>query len=68
MEVLLIRRAPGHTPALEVEEARALLDAIDISGQAGLRDRALVGLMSTASRASARRSPGCEFEAAAQQT
>ena len=45
MEVLLIRRAPGHTPALEVEEARALLDAIDISGQAGLRDRALIGLM-----------------------
>ena len=40
MEVPLIRRAPGHTPALEVEEARALLDALDISGQAGLRDRA----------------------------
>ena len=35
----------GRTPVLEAEEARALLDAIDISGQAGLRDRALIGLM-----------------------
>ena len=45
MDVPLIRRAPGYTPALEVEEARTLLDAIDISGQAGLRGRALSGLM-----------------------
>jgi site-specific recombinase XerD len=35
----------GRTPVLEVEEARALLDAIDVSTQAGLRDRALIGLM-----------------------
>ncbi|WP_336975219.1 tyrosine-type recombinase/integrase [Sphingobium aromaticiconvertens] len=35
----------GRTPVLEVEEARALLDAIDVSSQTGLRDRALIGLM-----------------------
>ena len=35
----------GRTPVLEVEEARALLDAIDVTGPAGLRDRALIGLM-----------------------
>ena len=35
MEVPLIRRAPGHTPALEVEEARALLDAIDFRAKRG---------------------------------
>lgn len=35
----------GRTPVLEVEEARALLDAIDVTSQAGLRDRALIGLM-----------------------
>lgn len=35
----------GRTPVLEAEEARSLLDAIDISGEAGLRDRALIGLM-----------------------
>jgi site-specific recombinase XerD len=35
----------GRTPVLEVEEARALLDAIDATSQAGLRDRALIGLM-----------------------
>ena len=35
----------GRTPVLEAEEARALLDAIDISAEAGLRDRALIGLM-----------------------
>ena len=35
----------GRTTVLEAEEARALLDAIDISGAAGLRDRALIGLM-----------------------
>lgn len=35
----------GRTPVLEAEEARALFDAIDISRQAGLRDRALIGLM-----------------------
>jgi len=35
----------GKTPVLAAEEARALLDAIDISTLAGLRDRALVGLM-----------------------
>lgn len=35
----------GRTPVLEVEEARALLDGIDVTSQAGLRDRALIGLM-----------------------
>jgi site-specific recombinase XerD len=35
----------GKTPVLEPAEARALLDAIDIARPAGLRDRALIGLM-----------------------
>jgi site-specific recombinase XerD len=35
----------GKTPVLEPEEARALIDAIDITTPAGLRDRALIGLM-----------------------
>ena len=35
----------GKTPVLTAEEARALLDAIDVSTPAGLRDRALIGLM-----------------------
>jgi len=35
----------GRTPVVEAREARALLDAIDISTAAGLRDRALIGLM-----------------------
>jgi site-specific recombinase XerD len=35
----------GKTPVLSPEEARALLDAIDVSTPVGLRDRALVGLM-----------------------
>ena len=35
----------GKTPVLTAEEARALLDAINISTPAGLRDRALIGLM-----------------------
>ncbi|NUZ08991.1 tyrosine-type recombinase/integrase [Schlegelella sp. ID0723] len=35
----------GKTPVLTAEEARALLDAIDLSTPAGLRDRALIGLM-----------------------
>ena len=35
----------GQTPALDPGEARALLDSIDVSTQAGLRDRALIGLM-----------------------
>ena len=35
----------GKTPVLAAEEARALLDAIDISTPMGLRDRALIGLM-----------------------
>ena len=35
----------GKTPVLEPEEARALLDSIDVSTAAGLRDRALIGLM-----------------------
>ena len=35
----------GKTPVLEPEEARALLDRIDVSTAAGLRDRALIALM-----------------------
>src|SRR6202045_2324510 len=35
----------GQTPVLDPAEARALLDSIDISTHAGLRDRALIGLM-----------------------
>jgi site-specific recombinase XerD len=35
----------GKTPALEPAEARALLDSIDVSTPAGLRDRALIALM-----------------------
>ena len=35
----------GRTPVLELAEARALLDAIDVTTPMGLRDRALIGLM-----------------------
>jgi site-specific recombinase XerC len=35
----------GQTPVLDPAEARALLDSIDTNTVAGLRDRALIGLM-----------------------
>jgi site-specific recombinase XerD len=35
----------GKTPVLSPEEARRVLDTIDVSAHAGLRDRALIGLM-----------------------
>src|SRR5271168_369317 len=35
----------GQTPVLDPAEARALIDGIDVSTHAGLRDRALIGLM-----------------------
>ena len=35
----------GKTPVLDPSEARALLDAIDMTTPVGLRDRALIGLM-----------------------
>lgn len=35
----------GKTPVLEPDEARALLDSIDVTTPAGLRDRALIALM-----------------------
>ena len=35
----------GKTPVLDVAEARQLLDSIDVSTHAGLRDRALIALM-----------------------
>jgi integrase len=35
----------GKTPVLTAHEARQLLDAIDVSTIAGLRDRALIGIM-----------------------
>jgi site-specific recombinase XerC len=34
-----------QTPVLDPSEARALLDSIDVATHAGLRDRALIGLM-----------------------
>jgi site-specific recombinase XerC len=35
----------GQTPVLDPAEARTLLDSIDVTTHAGLRDRALIGLM-----------------------
>ena len=35
----------GKTPVLQGEEARALLDSLDAGSLVGLRDRALIGLM-----------------------
>lgn len=35
----------GKTPVLTADEARRLLDSIDVSTVAGLRDRALIGVM-----------------------
>lgn len=35
----------GKTPVLAADEARALIDALDVSTLIGLRDRALIGLM-----------------------
>src|ERR1700681_1878337 len=35
----------GKTPVLAPEEARALIDSIEITTPVGLRDRALIGLM-----------------------
>jgi integrase/recombinase XerD len=35
----------GKTPVLNADEARALLDAIDVTTLTGLRDRALIGIM-----------------------
>jgi site-specific recombinase XerC len=35
----------GQTPVLDPTEARTLLDSIDVTTPAGLRDRALTGLM-----------------------
>lgn len=35
----------GSTPVLRAEEARKLLDSIDVTSITGLRDRALIGLM-----------------------
>lgn len=35
----------GKTPVLAPDEARALIDGIDVGTQIGLRDRALIGLM-----------------------
>jgi integrase/recombinase XerC len=35
----------GKTAVLDPQETRTLLDSIDVTTQAGLRDRALIGLM-----------------------
>ena len=41
----------GRTPVLTAEETRVLLDSIDVNTIAGLRDRAMIGVMvSTRSR------------------
>ena len=37
----------GRTPVLDTRETRALLDAVDVSAEIGLRDRALIGLVYT---------------------
>jgi hypothetical protein len=37
----------GQTPVLDPAEARALLDSMDVSTHACLRDRALIGVMVT---------------------
>lgn len=47
----------GKTPVLDPQEARALLDSIDVTTPADLRDRALIGLMIYPSPVSVRRSP-----------
>jgi site-specific recombinase XerD len=44
----------GKTAVLAAEEARALLDSIEVTTIAGLRDRALIGIMCSALPASAR--------------
>jgi site-specific recombinase XerC len=35
----------GRTPVLSAEETRILLDSVDVNTIAGLRDRALIGVM-----------------------
>jgi len=35
----------GKTPALSVDEARQLIDSIDLGKKTGIRDRAIIGLM-----------------------
>ena len=44
----------GKTPVLSAEEARGLLDGIDLSTLAGLRDRALIGVLVFSFRAGER--------------
>ncbi len=56
-------RGPKHvvnrvkTPVLAPDEARAILDAVNVSTPIGLRDRALIGLMVYTSPGSARPPP-----------
>ncbi len=45
-----IRGATRQTPVLSADQARQLLDTIEPSELIGLRDRALIGLMVSASR------------------
>ena len=42
---MLFRSRTGKTPVLDPSEARQLLDSIDVSTHAGVRDRALIALM-----------------------
>ena len=45
----------GKTPVLTPDEARKLLDSIDVTTLVGLRDRALIGMMAYSLRAGERR-------------
>jgi site-specific recombinase XerC len=44
----------GKTPAPSAEEVQKLIDSIDTSNVVGLRDQAIVGVLASRSRASAR--------------
>ena len=47
-------RTEGKTPAPSAEEVQKLIDSIDTSNVVGLRDQAIVGVLASRSRASAR--------------
>ena len=51
----------GQIPVLDPSEARALLDSIDTSTRAGLRDRALLGLMVCGCSLSLRDHSNCDW-------
>ena len=49
----------GKTPVLEAEDARRLLDSIDMGELKGLRDRALIGTMLYSFKSRSSRQDGC---------